>query len=843
MNSQQWQQIEALFARAIKLDPRQRQELLDQQAVDDPELCREVAALLAADEAPEDPLAATVRDAAAELTGSERHSWVGRRVGAWRVRQRLGVGGMSSVYLAVRDDDQFRKRAALKVVKHGMDSDAILRRFDLERHILASLEHPNIARLLDAGSTEEGLPYFLMEYVYGLPIDRFCDEHRLSVQERLELFLPVCAAVSYAHQNLIVHRDLKPTNILVTPDGIPKLLDFGIAKLLNPELAAENLDLTGVTLQPMTPGYASPEQLAGAPVTTASDIYSLGVLLTLMLTGRRPYRLDSQPADFERLVRETQADSPSATLARPPSEQLGEPSVEEIAELRRSQPSALLRSLRGDIDAIAETALRQEPQRRYPSVDRLSEDLRRFLDGRPVSVRGNDFTYRAGRFLRRHRWPIASAALAALVLIASLIALVVQSQRLASERDISNRQRLRAERVSSFLIDLFQVTDPSQAQGTTVTARELLDRGAMGLSEDLHDEPAVQATLLQTVGQVYQQLGLYDSAEPLLERSLSLRRQSLGAEHETVADSLNRLAILQVSRGYYDRAVPLFRETLELRQRRFGPEHELIAASLNNLALAYHDLGELAEAEQLYRQAMAMDQALFGRDHPATVTDAANLGLLLHDLGRDSEAEQLLVHVVRIREGELGRRHPDVAEALTFLGMAVVGQGRHGEAETIHRRALDIHRDVLGNQHPELARSLRALAETLLASGRHEAAETLEREALELRRGQLGEHHPEVASSLAGLAATVADVRPAQAEQLYRQAYELQRRTLRPGHLETAATTVGLGRLLLTRGAAAEAEPLLAEALAIYRRYLPENDRRRESLSADLERCRRQSRP
>ncbi|MEO1086079.1 MAG: serine/threonine-protein kinase [Acidobacteriota bacterium] len=500
MNDDRWRRVEQLFAAAVDLDDEDRRALLRREGAGDSEVIREVEELLAAESTDVDLISEVVEGAAAELVKADDAKATPHLLGPWRVEERLGEGGTSVVYRATRDDDQFSKQVALKVLKRGMDTDDILRRFAIEKQILARLDHPNIARLLDAGTTPDGRPYFVMELVDGAPIDAYCDRMKLTIDERLELFRHICAAVTYAHRNLVVHRDLKPSNILVNADGVPTLLDFGIAKLLDSESQPQDLEVTAAPFRLLTPGYASPEQIAGKAVTTASDVYSLGVVLYQLLSGLRPYRLtDRSPRDLERLVREQEPRRPSAALRTPPGPgEMDGPAREELSAARGLTVDELARRLRGDLDAVVLRALRKQPEARYSSVERLADDLERHQHHRPVLARHGSFRYQAGRFLRRHRLGVALASAAALVLVIFVSTLIVQRLRLEEERTASERRWHLAEEVKEFLIDLFPMTD---ADGANMTARELLDRGAEIAMHENHP-PEIRAARLDTVGRV-----------------------------------------------------------------------------------------------------------------------------------------------------------------------------------------------------------------------------------------------------------------------------------------------------------------------------------------------------
>ena len=845
---QRWRRIEELFNAAIDRSGEARERCLTEACGGDLDLRREVEELLAAEGLEQDLLSGLVRQEASQWVASHEELKIGDRLGPWSLEERIGVGGMSMVYRASRDDAQFRKQVALKVLKRGMDTEDILRRFSNERHILAQLEHPNIARLLDAGSTDDGRPFFAMELVQGLPIDAYCDGRRLAIDARLQLFTEVCDAVSYAHRRLIVHRDLKPSNILVTDEGVPKLLDFGIAKLLDPAVLPWASEATEAGLRVLTPGYASPEQILGQPVTTVSDVYSLGVLLFQLLCGRRPYRLTAvTPRAVEQAIREQTPSRPSVAVrqvmeASPVDLERSRPaSPEGIAAMRRLTEVALVRRLRGDLDAVVLKALRKEPGQRYLSVADLAADIGRHRRFQPVLAHRGSWRYRSGRFLRRHRTAVLLVVVSSVLLLTLMTNLVVLNLKLSRERGASERRRQVAEEVKEFMIDLFPAS-ASGVEGAQLTVEELLARGVAAAHGEGHSGP-VRAALLDTVGRAYQRLGLYDQAAPLLEESLALHLRTDEGDSAELADALNRLAIMRSQQGLYDQAEPLFRKTLEVRQRLYGPRHALVAASLNNLALLLHDRGEYQQAEPLYRQATALDASLLGEDHLSTLGDKANLALLLNDLGKYDEAKDLLHQVLAGRRAQLGEEHEDVAQTLVVLAKVLMVERLWDEAEAHLRTSLQIVGRQLGEGHPEAARVLASLGELYRQRGDLEQAKTLHERALAIRRQRLGDEHPEVASSLADLAAVASDEAHWQeAEASFRRALALQRRALRPDHPNIAASLIGLGVVLLNEGHPSSAEPLLREAVAIHQRHLPPEHaerQRAERLLAEAVRRRR----
>jgi serine/threonine-protein kinase len=798
MTPERLEQVERLFHEAVRLDPDRRQAFLNEACAGDQDMQAEVESLIASDEQAEQNERAVEKvicGVVGEFVKDDQLAPVGMRIGPYELVREVGRGGMGAVYLAERVDQAYRKQVVIKLVKRGMDTDEVLRRFRHERQILADLDHPNIARLLDGGTTEDGRPYFVMEYIEGQPIHHYCDAHKLSIVERLNLFRTVCSAVHYAHQNLVVHRDLKPSNILVTADGVPKLLDFGIAKVLQSEGPTETLTATAVELRPMTPEYASPEQVRGEPVTTASDVYSLGVLLYELLTGRRPYQFKSSlPQEIERVITEEEPEKPSDSL------------------------------LRGDLDTIVLMAMRKEPQRRYASVQQFSEDIRRHLVGLPVIARKDTLSYRAGKFVSRHRVGVGVTAVFVLLVIGFGASMAVQSARLARERDAATRERMKAEQVSAFLIDLFKVSDPSEAKGRTITAQEILNKGAEKITTELKGQPEVQATVMDTIGRVYENLGLYDNAAALLEAALKLRRQTFGAEHPAVAQSLNNLAEVVRKQGAHTAAESLYREALQMQLKLLGPEHPDVAESLDNLAIALEDNGDYKAAEPLFRDALQMRRKLFGEEHVEVAESLNNLGVLLWRTGDYDAAEPLLRQALAAKRNLLGEEHPDVALGLDNLAVVLHLKSDYEAAEPVYREALALFRKLLGPEHPDVATNLSNLAVLLYEKSDYAAAEQMLREALDIQRKRFGEHSAVVANSLTHLAT----VRRAQgdysgAEPLYRQALELRRKALPAGHPQIARSLTGLGGLLAEKGTPRQAEPLLREALEILRKAVPKD--------------------
>jgi eukaryotic-like serine/threonine-protein kinase len=786
-----WPEVSRLIDAAVELAPAEQTAYLDEVCAGDPELRAEVARLLetsaeGADflDAPGPDYAAPyLREVSGDPTGAE-----GTRVGPYRIIGEAGHGGMGTVFLAERADDQYRKRVALKLVRGSLAlDDHMVRRFREERQILASLDHPGIAKLLDGGVTPEGLPWFAMEYVEGRAIDRHASEGTLTIEARLELFLAVCDAVQYAHRNLVVHRDLKPSNILVTAGGQVKLLDFGIAKML----ATGDSTITQTGFRAMTPEYASPEQLRGDVIAVASDVYSLGVLLYELLSGQRPYLVQSrEPHELAKAILEQ--------TPTPPSERA---------------PERDRRRLRGDLDTIVGTALRKEPDRRYRSVELLAGDIRRQLDGLPVVARGDTRAYRAGKFVRRHRAGVVAGAAVALALVGGLGAALWQAR-------VASREAAKEREVRKFLVGVFRVSSPDQSLGRDITARELLERGTRGVDSALAGQPEVRSELLGVLGEIHLELGLYPRADTLLRRSVELARRD-GAPDLVLADRLAALSTALLEEAQVATADSLLRQVLTMRRRKRGDEDSSVAATLSLLASVQWRQGGYARAESLDRAALAIDRRLFGSEHRAVAEDLNNLGVVLIDAGKLAAADSAQREAVAVRRKLLAPDDPNLLTSLHNLGNLRLKQGEFAEAESLYRQVLDTRRRLYPNGHPLMATDLIDLGDLMVQSGRRSEAEPLYVEGLAMRRSLLGPDHPETIIAVNGLGVLrYFDGDLAGAEGEMREVLANWRRTLGDEHPNTLMATNNLAAILREEGKYREAEPMMRRLLATRRRVL-----------------------
>jgi eukaryotic-like serine/threonine-protein kinase len=663
------------------------------------------------------------KEAAPPDDGKDR--LLGHRVGRYRLEKRLGAGGMGVVYLATRDDGQFAQRVALKIVKRGMDTEEILERFRRERQTLAALEHPNIARLLDGGATESGEPFLAMEFVEGEPIDAYCDDRHLDLAARIRLLLTVCDAVEHAHRHLVVHRDLKPGNILVARDGSPKLLDFGIASVLAP---GRDRTATAACERWLTPEYASPEQIDGAAATTATDVYSLGVVLYELLTGSPPYRFTTRTSEeVRKIVAGTQPLAPSEAVRRSSATAEGR----DVALARGASSGELARALRGDLDTIVLCALRKEPGRRYPSIERFAADLRRHLEHLPVSARPDTLAYRAGKLVQRHALATALSAACVLSLVAGGVAVAWQARRASDERDRAVAARAQAESAARFLQQMLASADPLRS-GRSLSQEEALDVAAKRLDLEFRDQPLLRASLGDTIGTTYLSLGLYDRAEASLQKALD-QRLALGAEPRDVAESRLHLASVLYAERRLDEAEAELEQACAILREVAGKESVELASAASSLGVVQRAQGRIEEAEATQRTALAIRRTAAGPESLDTAESLNNLAAVLLVEQRFDEARPALEEALRIRRAELGGEHPLVAQSTDNLAVLLSRMGEIRAAEPMYRTALELELRAFGTDHPDVAVTRRSLGLLLATKGELPEAAELLRASLEAR--------------------------------------------------------------------------------------------------------------
>jgi serine/threonine protein kinase len=879
------ERIEALFESALEQPPSERAGWLAGVCADEDGLYAEAMALLAAHDRAEGLLD---RDAVRVATSLIGDPALGERIGPYRIVEELGRGGMGVVYLGERDDGVFWRRVAIKVIRTGADAAEMHRRFQAERQILASLDHPNIAHLLDGGLTGDGRQYLVLEYIEGLPIDTYCRQKPCSIEDRLRLFCSVARAVHHAHRSLVVHRDLKPSNILVTEDGAIKLLDFGIAKILDPSALGQTGPVTRTGLRLMTPEYASPEQVSGGTITTATDVYQLGVILYELLTGQRPFSLKGRSAgEIERIIMEEEPKRLSTIVAHASwgaesngrsavASDDGRPGVhahddawaalpiDAVGLARQTERRQRSRRLRGDLDRIVLMALRKEPQRRYSSAEAMAEDIERHLDGRPVMAQSDSPGYRTRKYVARHRWGIVAAAAVAVALLGGSAGVAWQAQRAAAQRDRAEGEAAKAARVAGLMLDIFRLSDPTEALGDTVTARQILDRGAERILSEFGDQPDVQAAMLGEVAQVYANLGRLARSEQLLRQALALREDLYGPNSLEVSESLSRLGqVLAMegrreeaidylrrsveirtdalptpdsllaetrvslawqirSQGHYEDAGHLFAEALETQRALFGDYSPVVASTLFGLASARHDGGRFDEAEELFKRALARFDTSQGRPHPGAATASLHVGMIRRIRQQHTAAEPLLESAVAMRSALYDADHPDVIEAKSEWGVLLRDLGRYREAERVLGEGLESANRTLGFDHAEAGTIRERYTTALTLLGRY--AESIARmdTALAVKRARTdGNPAYLLAALLRAGEPLLQSGRLDEAEARFEEALSLAGER----GVYTVVCLEALGRIELARGRHDQAERLFDEALALAGERLPEGHR------------------
>lgn len=748
MTTERWRQLKELFGEVCERPPEKRRAFIDSACGGDEELRAELMALVDSHAASAEFLKPPRRRAAAG-SHAEVEDLAGRRIGPYEVLRPLGAGGMGAVYLARRGAEE----VALKLVKRGMDTNLILSRFQNERRALENLVHPNIARLLDAGAADDGRPYLVMEYVEGERIDRWCDRKRLSIPDRLELFRKVCAAVHYAHQNLVVHRDLKPSNILITEQGAPKLLDFGLAKVLDPDVG-DHATITATAHRFLTPEYAAPEQINGDPITIAADVYSLGVVLYELLCGRRPYRLQARSqAEIERVVLEFEPAALSAMVGRDEQSSVRDDASRkkinpvEIASARRATPERLRRRLSGDLDTIALTTLRKEPERRYKSVEQLNEEIYRALHGLPIRARKDTAVYRLTKFIQRNKGAVGvGAALAATLFIGAGVAL--WQARIATEKRIeAARADVKAERMRAYLLNTFQAADPG-ALGASVTLDELLDISSDRIASELGDEPEVRAQMLDNFGRIYFTHGRFDAAVRNLSDALALYRQAPGDHDLDVANTLHMLGAVLLEAGRFEEAKQRLSEAVDARRRVRGAADNRVAGVLDDLRRVHEKTGDYATAERLYEEAGEIYRNSFGADDLFMATRRAVLGDIRIGQGRFDEAEAIYERAIAEVSERFGDDPVYIADLKAGRARAIHQRGDIERAAAALREAAELQRAAYNGDHPELARTLSLLARNCAARGEIRQADEILAHTVRMQRDLLGDDHPRLQADI-----------------------------------------------------------------------------------------------
>lgn len=791
------QRLRAIFDAVIDLPPGERAAALDRLTDGDVALRREVEAVILRSEgtapALESPLVAVTGEPVATAP-----SLVGERIGPYTVVHLIGMGGMGAVYEATRADDQYQKRVAIKIVQRDIDSELTLARFRRERQILASLVHPNIATMHDGGVMPDGRPFLVMEYVDGAPITTWCTARALPLRERVALFRQVCAAVHHAHKNLVIHRDLKPGNILVADDGTVKLLDFGIARLLSTDEsdgAESNMPLTRGGARAFTPEYASPEQIRGEPLTTASDLYSLGVVLFELLTGRRPHQPKSRAlVDIERAVLDTPAPRPSSVITDEASQALG------------GQSSARVRQrLHGELDSIALRALHPEANRRYPSVEAFGDDLHNYLGGLPVRAQPDWIGYRARKFVLRNKAATAASALALTALLVGVIVAVSAAHRARAEQ-------VKAEQANGFLRQLLASVHP-ETGSRDARVSDVLDAAARRIDQEFAEQPDVRAELETVIGESYEGLGRYDDAERQFKAALLLRQQSAGPQSASAVIGLSVLGQLYLDQGTLDSAGQLFHRALALQESRSSRPDSLHASLISNLGSLAHSQGDVKEAERLHRQAYEIKRRIFGSASDLAALELNNIAVDAGDQGRLAEADSIHRAVLKVLRANHPQPNERVASVLGGLASVLDFEGKVAAADSAYVETLALRKRLLGADHPDYALTLFNYSGFVFDQKRYPEAARIAREILALRGTTLAESNPSIAGALQTLGRSLDKLGDsAGAEQALTGSLALRQKYLGSSSWLVASSEGILGEHYVAMREYAKAEELLVHA-------------------------------
>lgn len=795
MNKEEWQEVEAIVDKALALNDAQQRAFINQSCEDNKELKSRVITLLQSIEKSEgyledssSDLSSYFRDLPSDISFNEESPLIGQKIGAYRITQLIGYGGMGSVFKAERADGSFDHTVALKIIRRGMNTPSNVARFKREQQILAGLNHPNIARLYDGGVTAEGLPYLIMEYIDGQPVTEYCDNHRLTIKERINLFCRICDTVQFAHRNLVIHRDLKPANILINKNGEVKILDFGIAKLLDEGQQRHTLT-TGNRM--LTPAYAAPEQLLDQPVTTSTDGYALGVLFYKLVCGTAYLDLKGKSVTTMESVIKKQ--TPSAINHRYGS--LSHTKQLKIAFHRNTTPTELNRYLNSDLNAILQKQLRKEPQKRYESVSHLAEELQRYLGGHPVQAHKGSLKYYTAKFIKRNKVAV-SAALIFLMTVSGFTAFY--TWRISDERNKVTLQAQKLNQVSNFLIDLFSASDPSQSLGDTLTVNVLLTRG-LDKIDQLDHQPKIKSQMLNTMGKVYTNLGQYEKAEKLLNQALSLLKNNDGSDRE-MATVYNDLGVLNHKAREYTKAERLYKKALQLREHALPAFHADYAQTLSDLGALMRATDRLDSAQVLSQKAYQIRRNASNINRLDVATSLNNLAVLANGQGELDKAESYYQEALSIRKKELGDIHPKIANTLNNIGVLLRDKGQFEKAVPYYQKALDMRVELFGLDHPETAQILNNYAGLLLQMDKLKQAIHYYQQALEIRIKIFGPGAIKVANSYNNLSnALFKKGLFKEAEANYRKAINIYADVLGDDHRYVGIVQSNLGKVLTAR--------------------------------------------
>ncbi len=731
MDKNIWAEIKTIFFKAIELDGKERDVYLN-DVCRTPELKKEILTLIFAHDKSENFLEDSIIPY--EPITDNSNLFIGKTFGKYKIDKLIARGGMGLVYLGLRDDE-VKQKAAVKIINPGVSSSTVIKRFQAERQTLANLNHPNISRLLDGGITDDGIQFLVMEYIDGIPIDIYCDENKLSIKDRLNLFLKVAAVVQYAHQNLVVHRDLKPTNILITKDGEPKLLDFGIAKILSPE--GERLEtVTQRGMWNLTPDYASPEQIKGETITTSSDVYSLGIVLYKLLTGHSPYKIKSAfHSDISKIITQSEPTKPSEiifkTIANESEEEKSEINPQTISVTREGSIDKLHKKLIGDLDNIVSMAIRKEVSRRYSSVEHFAEDIKRYLSYRPVMAHQDSLVYRTKKFLRRNKTIVIPVSIIFVLINLGLAGVLWQGFIAAKERDIAKLEAEKSNRIKSFLLEMISSPDPLK-DGSEVKVIEVIQKASDKLKVELADHPQIEAEIRTMLANTYQNLGVYDSAETELLKADLITKKVFGNKSVETAGSLKSLALIYHYKGDYEKAEKYFKESLSLLKSIETTPSFQTALILDAYGTFVADQGDMEKSEMLTEEALEIAESIKGSEDQEVAIIKNNLATSYHTLNKLDKAEKLYNESLRVFRKHFGNYHLRVSSSLNNLAFIYIYKEDHQKALPLLKESLEIKRTILGENHPDLIQSYSNVGSTYFNLIKYDSAEIFIKKSIDV---------------------------------------------------------------------------------------------------------------
>ncbi len=841
MQAENWKKIKQLLEETLQLEPSNRQAFLDRAAIN-PEIRAEVESLLAFEESSEDMMHLSAVEFSKDFFDEDdtTNGLIGQNVGAYRIVSELGYGGMGAVYLAMRADGKFAQKVALKLLKRELNTSALRRRFQQEREILASLEHPNIARLLDAGTTDDKIPFIAMEYVEGLPIDQYCNNNKSDLNQRLDLFRKVCSAVNFAHRNLIVHRDLKPSNILVTTDGIPKLLDFGISKILSPEF--EQLNSATVTkLGVMTPGYASPEQLQSKSVTTATDIYSLGVILYELLSGHRPFETkEGDLKEIYKAVLENEPPPPSVVISdfgfrTSDSESKTVPMTGRTGNQDRetnSQSQIRNPQLKGDLDNIVLKALRKEPERRYSSAENFAEDVHRHQRGLPVTARPNTFSYRAEKFFKRNRVGVIAGILVVLAIIAGIVATLWQSRIAAAERDRARIEAEKSKRINEYMQRMLNFSNPNwlssnPKRNRDATISDALDEALKNIDADLANDPEIQAEIMFTIAQTYIGQAQFDKSEKLLRQSIEKFNQALGSPNTMTMKANVVLGDALSQKGKFEEAAPLYQEAINYFRPQVGNDKSLLkwlVIALNDLGNVYVYQGKLEDAEKVIRESSEYATEVTGKDRYVIPVVTGNYGATLYNKG-DIQSSLIYLNKAFEQLQEMGNGQKYEAGAIqTVIGRSYVLANDYESAENHLQQGRVILKNTVGEKNGSYLQNLYYTATNFYNQGRYQEAQAEVEKLREIQRETYPDGHVNMGNAQRLLGDIYTKTKKLkEGEANIRAALDYISTKIKEPNFHISQAKMSLGENLILQKREAEAGEFLTSALAGYLKTVGEN--------------------